>query len=809
MEMLKTRPLAMPLAIMAVSLSLVACNGNDDDATANLTTATKTITVTPSLGRVSNARVVLRNPSNPAQEYGRANLNAQGSAQINIPATVSAVVAELQPLAGATYFDEAIADDQLTAANESLVPLTQNLHTAFTLSGSAAANVGMTALTEAAYQRALALAGGAAALNAAYINQANAYVQQVFNVSNILQAPVVIGSPADYANLINPSLNEASRQYAMRLAALAQQARTQIPASSQPAIDMMNALAADLRAGGLDGVGVDGNLANLPYALNTANFAAAWTAAMKAILANIQTLLTGSLSSDDLNKLSNDFNTLAGQLTVTPSPVVQATPIRTVNGIAEYACADRNNIRSVNGGATLDMDFVNNSGQAVNIDWLNTLGTAVRYRTSLASGSNYYQNNTFVGHPWLITNSSGTCKGIFMAVTSGNKVITLNADGSSTLSVPGGSSNTEPATVNAALGGNYTLTYHQSQAGGIYTDGQQVNFSINAGTGVLSVGGMPLGNPVYIKYSGVPNTAEVIWKDGNIEYALSNNTTGVFNEINISDKSKAQPFMGQFRLPAVAQTCTSASSGDNIIKFGNAPTDFCGFTRSVSHQIGSGANATYTFVSADTDMRFLVVNVENNAVKSLYVENSKYAFGCGSGTQVACSNIVYYDGVNAKEFVFSNTVLSPVSGAEGNLTLVSGSVIHPLATGTTSQLALPSGSILTSSATLVVTPMPAFPPTGRIMTFTQGNASVTLYDYGNTLGVAAVDSGMSIGISPMNACALVAGSVTPDTPACSAVGVDFNRAAGKVTFTNTPMHPIVFTCPGSCQLSGQLGFTAY
>ena len=76
--MLKTRPLAMPLAIMAVSLSLVACNGNDDDATANLTTATKTITVTPSLGRVSNARVVLRNPSNPAQEYGMADLNAHG-----------------------------------------------------------------------------------------------------------------------------------------------------------------------------------------------------------------------------------------------------------------------------------------------------------------------------------------------------------------------------------------------------------------------------------------------------------------------------------------------------------------------------------------------------------------------------------------------------------------------------------------------------------------------------------------------------------------------------------------------------------
>ncbi|HEX5361390.1 MAG TPA: hypothetical protein VFW49_09925, partial [Fluviicoccus sp.] len=283
-----------------------------------------------------------------------------------------------------------------------------------------------------------------------------------------------------------------------------------------------------------------------------------------------------------------------------------------------------------------------------------------------------------------ITNSSGTCKGIFMAVTSGNKVITLNADGSSTLSVPGGSSNTEPATVNAALGGNYTLTYHQSQAGGIYTDGQQVNFSVNAGTGVLSVGGIPLGNPVYIKYSGVPNTAEVIWKDGNIEYALSNNTTGVFNEINISDKSKAVPFMGQFRLPAVAQTCTSPTSGDNIIKFDKAPADFCGFTRANSLFITSGTTATYTFVSGDADLRYVVVNLENNVVKSMYVENSKYGFGCGSGTQIACTGINFIDGANQKEFIFSNTVLNatPGSAASGNLTLVSGSVIHPVSAGT-------------------------------------------------------------------------------------------------------------------------------
>lgn len=126
------------------------------------------------------------------------------------------------------------------------------------------------------------------------------------------------------------------------------------------------------------------------------------------------------------------------------------------------------------------------------------------------------------------------------------------------------------------------------------------------------------------------------------------------------------------------------------------------------------------------------------------------------------------------------------------------------ATGVT----LPNGHSVSSAATITYQPIINVPG-GKIITFTDGAAKVELYDYVNTLGVGAGDSGMSIGITPYNACALNPSYVDANTPACTNVGVSFSRGTGQVSFTNTPMHPIVFTCPGTCELNGSLSFTPY
>lgn len=126
------------------------------------------------------------------------------------------------------------------------------------------------------------------------------------------------------------------------------------------------------------------------------------------------------------------------------------------------------------------------------------------------------------------------------------------------------------------------------------------------------------------------------------------------------------------------------------------------------------------------------------------------------------------------------------------------------ATGVT----LPNGNSITNAATITYQPIINVPG-GKIITFTEGAAKIELYDYVNTLGVGAGDSGMSIGITPYNACALNPSYVDANTPACANVGVSFDRSTGQASFTNTPMHPIVFTCPGTCEINGALSFTPY
>lgn len=118
----------------------------------------------------------------------------------------------------------------------------------------------------------------------------------------------------------------------------------------------------------------------------------------------------------------------------------------------------------------------------------------------------------------------------------------------------GGAGVTTPGTINSALVGSYTLTYEQAAAGGPFSDGESVNITVGS-DGRLTVPAGVLGNPFYRSFGGTPNTAEIIWLDGSaqIEYALSNNDSGSFNEINVGDASQAQAsgvpaFLGQLRM---------------------------------------------------------------------------------------------------------------------------------------------------------------------------------------------------------------------------------------------------------------------
>lgn len=129
----------------------------------------------------------------------------------------------------------------------------------------------------------------------------------------------------------------------------------------------------------------------------------------------------------------------------------------------------------------------------------------------------------------------------------------------------------------------------------------------------------------------------------------------------------------------------------------------------------------------------------------------------------------------------------------------------PGGTKTVTGAAIPSKSI-TSAATISYTPL--MNQNGNIITISENGVTATIYDYVDTnqIGFGVAQSGFSIGLSPSNGCATSQAGVTPFAPLCSSVGVTYDRAAGTVTFVNSPMYALVGTCDANCVVNGVLAF---
>jgi hypothetical protein len=401
---------SLSLAIMLTSLSLVACNSNDDD-NANLPSkavTTTTITVTPSLGKILNAKVSLRNAKTNTEIASAKALDANGVAKFTVPITSLSqpILATVVPndTGDVQYFDEATNALQTIAINAAnrTQPL---LRAAATVAPNA--NIGVTALTEAAVQTAAAKTGGLAV----NIDAVNQLIKTQLQLSHsILQAPLVIGSTEQYNQLASTAIAESQRVYAAYLANLAKQAALLNPSSTQPAFDMAQALAADFKDDSNLNASFDASKIAIAY---SSAFATAWLEAFSKVLAALKNL-------PSTNPDINSFFATAGQ------NVAIAQPIRVVDGVAEYACADESKLRS-NASQSMNIDFINQSGGALKIFWLDYSGQRVSYNNNLANTQTHAQG-TFLTHPWVVTDSSGVCKGIYRAITRTNKMITFKTN---------------------------------------------------------------------------------------------------------------------------------------------------------------------------------------------------------------------------------------------------------------------------------------------------------------------------------------------------------------------------------------------
>ena len=248
--MKKTYLLGGGIAVLTAAI-LAGCNGNDDDG-APAAASTTQVTITPSLGKILGAKVIARNATTGV-EIGSGNTGNTGVATFNVTQTSAPVIFEVQGSATAKYVDES----KLSATNngETNFDATQKIRVAVP---ALTANIGVSTLTEVAYQAALKKASNdEKAISAAIATASNEAIRKALapELTSITVTPTVIGSLADLAAIQN---TEAGK-YALKLAALAKL----VPdTNAAPAIAALKQLAADITSDDkLDGIATGQELA--------------------------------------------------------------------------------------------------------------------------------------------------------------------------------------------------------------------------------------------------------------------------------------------------------------------------------------------------------------------------------------------------------------------------------------------------------------------------------------------------------------------------------------------------------------------
>lgn len=134
---------------------------------------------------------------------------------------------------------------------------------------------------------------------------------------------------------------------------------------------------------------------------------------------------------------------------------------------------------------------------------------------------------------------------------------------------------------------------------------------------------------------------------------------------------------GAVKLASKKRTVTpvcSSQAGDDKLVFTGAPSDFCGFSKEAS----ANTIADYyqfTSTAGNNGTTYVKFNISGNNVQSLMIENNKYAFNCGAGSQIPCAGITVSAVNNYKQFYLKDVKLAAVTSASSGIT-VNGLLIH-------------------------------------------------------------------------------------------------------------------------------------
>ncbi len=100
--------------------------------------------------------------------------------------------------------------------------------------------------------------------------------------------------------------------------------------------------------------------------------------------------------------------------------------IATDLAMADADCSAQSSLRSKNSNTPAKLTFVNKTPESRTIIWINFNGQLQTYKT-LAPGKSW-SVNTFLTHPWLVTDGPGNCYGIYLA-SGGSRTVTLTRSG--------------------------------------------------------------------------------------------------------------------------------------------------------------------------------------------------------------------------------------------------------------------------------------------------------------------------------------------------------------------------------------------
>lgn len=123
----------------------------------------------------------------------------------------------------------------------------------------------------------------------------------------------------------------------------------------------------------------------------------------------------------------------------------------------------------------------------------------------------------------------------------------------------------------------------------------------------------------------------------------------------------------------VLVTCTS---GNDKLVFTNGPTDFCGFSKNASvNTIQNYYQFTSTADSNGVTYVKFNMNEDGTTIHDIVIENDTYSFGCGIGTQPACTGATFSSGSNYKQFSLATTPLDVIYGASEGIR-ATGALVH-------------------------------------------------------------------------------------------------------------------------------------